>query len=71
MAKPRSGSKTTARTLAIAKARSYIISRAPLPGHIRRQLWVYAPEKAVLWFRSLGSREMGRIISRLYEEQKD
>jgi hypothetical protein len=56
-----------ARTLAIAKARSHITSRAPLPGHIRRQLWVYAPEKAVLWFRSLGSRKMGQIIARLYE----
>lgn len=64
----RGGSKPGSRTEATAKARAYIKKRAPLPGHIRRQLWVYAPEEAVLWFSSLGSRGMGEIIARLFED---
>jgi hypothetical protein len=65
----RGGSKPGSRTEATARARAHIQKRAPLPGHIRRQLWVYAPEEAVQWFRSLGSRGMGEIIARLYEER--
>lgn len=64
----RGGSKPGSRKAALAVARAQIKKRAPLPGHIRRQLWVYGPEEAVLWFRGLGSRGMEALITKLYRQ---